>query len=121
MYALQLNPDHSWKAAPGCRILIVDGGAVRFDFPAHWTVISTPKYVCVVDRYPPHNRSLLAVSWRRFPMKALGIPLAPLVAEAALAETRKVLHQSGAVTLLRPPVEAAWVEMRVEDPLQECD
>src|SRR5262245_49019752 len=82
MYAVQLNPGHGWKAAPGCRILIVDGGAVRLDFPETWTVISMPKYVCVMDRCPPENRSLLAIAWRRFPISAFGIPLTPLINEA---------------------------------------
>src|SRR5262249_16324209 len=113
MHALELNPNHTWKAAPGCRILIVDGGAVRFDFPAACTVISTPKYVCVIDRYPPHDRSLIAVSWRRVPINALGIPLVPLVNEAAQAEVRPVVRRSQAHSVLRPAVEAAWVEMLV--------
>ena len=115
MYAMQLNPGHGWKAAAGCRILIIDGGAVRLDFPADWTVISTPKYVVVVDRAPPHNRALLAVAWRQFPPTASGIPLTPLVTEAAAAETREVIHRGEPVSFIRPPLEAAWIEMRVAE------
>jgi len=119
MYAVQLNPGHGWKAAPGCRILVIDGGAVRFDFPADWTVVSTPKYVVLVDQAPPHNRTLLAVAWRRFPITAWGIPLLPLVSEAAMAESREVLHRDEPMSFIRPPVEGAWIQMRVADPVHQ--
>jgi hypothetical protein len=119
MYAVQLNPGHGWKAAPGCRILVIDGGAVRLDFPVNWTVISTPKYVVLVDRAPPHNRALLAVAWRQFPPSAAGIPLAPLLSEAAGAECREVLHRGESVSVIRPPLEAAWIELRVADPVHK--
>jgi hypothetical protein len=115
MEVLQLDSSHVWKAAPGCRILIIDGGAVRFDFPARWTVISTPRYVCVTDRCPPDHRTMIAISWRRTPLGASGIPLTLLLTEATAAETRPVLERKDPRGFLRPPLEGAWTEMRVLD------
>ena len=37
-HAYPLEPGHGWRARPGHRILIVDNGAVRFDFPKEWTL-----------------------------------------------------------------------------------
>jgi hypothetical protein len=115
MEVLQLDPSHTWKAAPGCRILVVDGGAVRLDFPAQWTVISTPRYVCVTDRCPPDHRTMMAISWRRTPIGAAGISLTLLLKEAAAAETRPVLDRKNPCSFFRPPLEVTWTEMRVLD------
>jgi hypothetical protein len=121
MYALQLDSSHIWKAAPGCRILVVDSGAVRLDFPAQWTVISMPRYVCVVDRCLPDYRTIIAISWRRTAIGTLGIPLAMLIEEASLAETRTILHRASTCALFRPPLELAWTEMRVMDTSRSCE
>jgi hypothetical protein len=115
MDAFQLDSTHIWKAAPGCRILVVDGGAVRIDFPAQWTVISRPKYVCVVDQYPARHQSLIAISWRRVPVDALGLPLEALLKEASSAETRTILYRRGPFAFFRPPLEGVWTELRVVD------
>jgi hypothetical protein len=119
--AIQLEPGHSWKAAPGCRILIVDGGAVRFDYPAEWVVRPTPKYVFVIDRYPPDDRCLLAVSWRRIPIRALGVSTAVLLDRLAPPETRPADCRGQTLRLYRPPLEVAWTETRFVEPIYGSD
>src|SRR5262249_3902753 len=57
--------------------------------------------------------------WRRFPITAWGIPLLPLVSEAAMAESREVLHRDEPMSFIRPPVEGAWIQMRVADPVHQ--
>ena len=117
MRAIQLQSGHSWKAAPGCRILLIDGGAVRFDYPSEWVVRATSKYVFVIDRYPPDDRCLLAVSWRRIPIRALALSTASLLDRLAPIETRPVDHRGETVRLFRPPLEAAWTETRFIEPI----
>jgi hypothetical protein len=115
--AIQLQSGHSWKAAPGCRILLIDGGAVRFDYPSEWVVRATPKYVFVIDRYPPDDRCLLAVSWRRIPIRALGISTAALLDRLAPFETRPAGYRGETLQVFRPPMEAAWTETRFIEPI----
>ena len=115
--AIQLESGHSWKAAPGCRILIIDGGAVRFDYPAEWVVRPTPKYVFVIDRYPPDDRCLLAVSWRRIPIRALGISPAALLDRLAPLETRPADYRGQTFQVFRPPLQVAWTETRFVEPI----
>jgi hypothetical protein len=117
MHAIPLQSGHEWKAAPGCRILLIDNGAVRFDFPRDWVVRSTPKYVFVIDRYPPDDRCLLAVSWRRIPARALTVSAASLLDKLAPPETRPEDHRGKTVRVFRPPLEVAWTETRFIEPL----
>jgi len=115
--AIRLQSGHAWKAEPGCHILLIDSGAVRFDYPTDWIVRSTPKYVFVIDRYPPEDRCLLAVSWRRVPIRALAMSTAALLDRLAPFETRPADHRGETIRLFRPPLEAAWTETRFIEPL----
>jgi len=118
---LHLQSGHSWTATPGCRILLVDSGAVRFDYPSDWVVRATPKYVFVIDRYPPNDQCLLAVSWRRIPIRALAISPAALLDRLAPMETRPADRRGETIRLFRPPLEAAWTETRFVEPLYGGD
>jgi len=119
--AIELQSGNTWKAAPGCRILLIDGGAVRFDYPAEWVVRPTTKYVFVIDRHPPDDRCLLAVSWRRIPIRALSISTAALLDRLAPLETRPSDHRGDTLQVLRPPLEAAWTETRFIEPIYGND
>jgi len=115
--AIQLPSGHTWKATPGCHILLIDSGAVRFDYPGKWIVRPTPKYVFVIDRYPPEDHCLLAVSWRRVPIRALGLSTAALLDRLAPLETRPSDHRGETLRVFRPPLEAAWTETRFVEPI----
>jgi len=117
MQAIRLQSGHSWKAAPGCHILLIDGGAVRFDYPSNWIVRPTPKYVFLFDQYPPDDRCLLAVSWRRVPIRGLALSTAGLLAKLAPMETRPADHRGEIIRLFRPPLEVSWIETRFTEPL----
>jgi len=119
--AIELQSGHTWKATPGCRILLIDSGAVRFDYPAEWVVRPTTKYVFVIDRHPPDDRCLLVVSWRRIPFRALSIPTAALLDRLAPLETRPPDHRGDTLHVLRPPLEAAWTETRFIEPIYGND
>jgi len=117
MRAMRIQSGPAWKAAPGCHILLIDAGAVRFDYPSNWIVQSTPKYVFLFDRYPPDDQCLLAVSWRRVPIRGLALSAAGLLNKLAPIETRPADDRGEIVRVFRPPLEAAWTESRFIEPL----
>src|SRR5688572_16416562 len=61
MDVFQLASNHVWKAAVGCRVLVVDNGGVRLDIPDECIVYSPKRHVFVFDRLPPESRLLLAI------------------------------------------------------------
>jgi hypothetical protein len=96
---------------------LIDGGAVRFDYPSQWIVRATPKYVFLFDQYPPDDHCLLAVSWRRVPIRGLALSAAGLLNNLAPVETRPAGYRGEIVRLFRPPLEAAWTETRFIEPV----
>src|SRR5438034_10691683 len=110
---MEVGSDHGWKAAPGCRILVIDGGAVRFDFPREWIVHSGANQVLLIDRHPPNDRSYIGLRWRRLSAAETAVPLPFLVENSTLAEQRRVIHRGEIVRIFRLPLEVAWVQLRV--------
>lgn len=85
----ELAPDHSWKAAPGCKIFVIDRGAVRFEFPQDWVVRPDPDSVKLHDREPPADECTIAVSYHRLPSLAVeGLPVAAMVRAAVGGDER---------------------------------
>jgi hypothetical protein len=113
--ALQLDPSHQWKARPEHRILIVDGGAVRFDFPKDWNLYSGPKYVALFDASPLDYTCVLTVSAKRISISQAMIPFGLYVREITQPDEPGV-HYGNVIRIFRPPLEAAWFEMRFFDP-----
>ena len=115
MDVFQLAPNHVWKATPGCRILVVDNGGVRCDIPHEWIVYSPRRHVFVIDRFPPTNRSLVAISCKRVSSEVMAIPLQYILDEWVRGEDRQVLERRAAIRFYRWPLEAAWLQLRVAD------
>ena len=77
---LELRARHGWRAQSGCKIFVVDRGAVRFDYPQDWVVSPDDDSVTLHDKEPPDANSRLAVSYVRLPpVDWSGLPLAALV------------------------------------------
>jgi hypothetical protein len=112
----QLVSNHVWKAAPGCRILVVDNGGVRCDIPREWIVYSPNRHVFVIDRFPPDNRCMVAISCRRVSSDVMAISLLWILEEWIAGEDRQVLDRSEPFRFHRWPMEAAWLQLRVIDP-----
>jgi hypothetical protein len=112
----QLAPNHLWKAAPGCRILVIDNGGVRCDIPREWIVYSPNRHVFVIDRFPPDNRCIAAISCRRVSSDVMAISLLWILEEWIRGEDRRILDRNEAFRLNRWPMEAAWLQLRVLDP-----
>jgi hypothetical protein len=121
MKAFVIQPDQrgTWKARPGYRILIMDQGAVRFDFPKDWLAGLDSKYVRIVDREPPDDRCSLLVSCRTISPSVAGYPVRELLQEVTREDEgqRRIIDRGPIVTLFRQPMEAAWRQMRFVDPL----
>jgi hypothetical protein len=113
MDVFQLATNHVWKAAPGCRILVVDNGGVRCDIPYEWIVYSPRRHVFVIDRFPPDNRSLLAISCKRVPPEVMAFSLPSILREWVSGEDRQVIECGEAIRFQRWPMEAAWLQLRV--------
>jgi hypothetical protein len=113
MDVFQLAPNHVWKARPGCRILIVDNGGLRCDIPSEWIVYSPRTHVFAIDRFPPDNRCLMAISCRRVSSEVMALPLGVILEEWVIAEDRRVVEQSHPLTFYRWPLQAAWLQLRV--------
>jgi hypothetical protein len=119
-YTVAPGSEHSWKAKPGCRILVIDGGAVRFDFPRDWIASADSKYIRIVDREPPDDRCGLMVSSRRISDATSAIPIDHVLGEATRIETeeRPIVHRGPVFSIIRPPLEGAWIQMRFRDRVQ---
>jgi hypothetical protein len=113
MDVFQLAPNHVWKAAPGCRILVVDSGGVRCDIPYEWIVYSPRQHVFVLDRFPPDNRCMMAISCKRVPPEVMAIPLRLILDEWVKGEEREVVQCGEDVRFYRWPMEVSWLELRV--------
>jgi hypothetical protein len=113
MDVFHLAPSHVWKAAPGCRILVIDNGGLRCDIPHEWIVYCPRTHVFAIDRFPPDNRILLAISCRRVSSEIVAIPLRRILEEWVQGEDRRVVERSALFHFHRWPLEVAWMELRV--------
>jgi len=113
MHVMTLDANHVWKASPGCRILIVDSGAVRFDFPSDWIIHSGTKQTVLFDRCPPDQQSFFGLRWRRISLQEAAVSLGCLVAHSSVAEVRPIVERGPLIRIFRPPLEVAWIQLKV--------
>ena len=116
MKITELHANHVWKASPGCRILVLDGGAVRCDIPESWVISPRDSHVLLWESRPVHSRSALGISWHRVPAESFEIPLPMILAHGSATETRQIQHRGPIQRVIRPPLEIVWLQFRVLDP-----
>jgi hypothetical protein len=121
MRVTTLDSFSAWKTTPGYQTLAIDGGAMRFECPANWTVAPTARYVCVADRRPPEDRCLLALSWRRIPTEATILSIPQLVHDLSAASIQPGIRRGPVIRMFRPPLELAWTELRFTDPAKKFE
>ncbi len=110
---LALARHHTWVAQPGHKILILDRGAVRFEYPASWIVTSAEDCVKLFDREPPDDDCTLAVSYLTIPvMDWSSLPLTSLVQAALEGDERHFLGASQIQSERRLSLEIGWFEGR---------
>jgi hypothetical protein len=116
--ALQLVPNHIWKARPGNLILCVDRGAVRFEYPKDWILYSGSECVCLLDGMFEKFTCVLAVAARRTSIGSSVIPLTLYMNEICRPDRPEVMSCGDVVWIFRPPLEAAWFETSFLDPIE---
>lgn len=122
----QLTSSHRWKAASGHSILVIDAGAVRFEYPQGWHVIPKARQLNVHDRPPPDDEGRFQVTVFRLPRLGPGaswdgLPLDGMLRDAVKhsreqkkkkgcrkGEASTLIHDVTAVS--RPDLQYAWVE-----------
>ena len=119
-YFVEPESVHRWRAKPGCRILVMGGGAVRFDFPRDWIASADSTYVRIIDGEPPDDKCGLMVSWRHVSLAMATFPLDHLLHEVTMeeSEARPIVRRKGIVPIFRHPLEGAWRQMHFTDELQ---
>jgi hypothetical protein len=116
---LRLKDKHTWTAPPGFLIIVLDRGAVRFNYPEGWEVAPDEDAIKIYDRPKPDDNCVLAVSYLRLPpIDWSGLPLSQLIQEASVGDTRGVLPHGEIVAEPRADVEIVWRQMIFDDPVE---
>jgi hypothetical protein len=112
----RLAADHAWRTAPGHKILVLAGGAVRLDYPESWVVDASDDWVKLHNRAPPEDECALGVSFHRWPLAGAALTVATLVREALECDERAFFRLDPLVEESRPDIALAWGEGRFIDP-----
>jgi hypothetical protein len=109
---LPLDKEHHWTATPGCRIAVLDRGAIRFEFPQDWCCIPDNESVKFYDREPPEDNCRLSASRQDFPDAGERSGLLRLINAIAEADSRGLCRTAPVVDIRRGSLELAWAEYR---------
>src|SRR5215831_17097464 len=119
-FVLYGGTNDAWKVRKGYRAVVMNGGAVRFDFPSTWLPGLDSKYLRIIDREPPDDRCSLMASSRRISAHTAGFPVRELLHEVTAEDSpaRRSSERGPVVGIFRPPLEAAWRQIRFTDSVQ---
>lgn len=113
---LKLEKHHAWRVKPGCKILVINRGELRLEYPQEWVIAVDPDCLRIRDREPPDDRCTLGVSVLRLPgLDASGVPLATLVEAAVADDQRRPTERGPFHSYRRAGLEAAWIEFAFVD------
>ncbi len=117
---LKLRDNHTWKAPPGHKIVVLDRGAVRFNFPESWMVVPESDALKLYDVAPPDDNCRLSVSFMRTPpVDWSELPLAGLLESVMAKDDDPSARPVGkTVRVPRQDVEIVWMETSFEDPVE---
>lgn len=120
MRMLDLLAEHGWSARPGHRILVLDRGAVRLEYPDAWVVRPAEDSVRVHDKAPPEDDCVLAVSYLRlsFGVDWSGLPVSELVAAAIESDARPFHRRDPVLEESRIDADLAWGQCAFRDAAQ---
>jgi hypothetical protein len=114
---LRLVADNTWRARPGHKILVLDRGAVRLDYPARWHFEATNDCAKLRDRPPPDDEFALGVSYHRWPrVNAPGLSVGELVRTSLEQDTRRFTSIGAITEEARLDFALAWGEGKFIDP-----
>ncbi|MEP7293270.1 MAG: hypothetical protein ABI835_15910, partial [Chloroflexota bacterium] len=109
----RLADNHTWKAPPGYKIIVIDRGAASFNFPAGWLVKGFEPLE-IHDAEPPNDNARLMVTIWKFPnhVDYTELPLEGLLAQATSQTEREMISKSEIFLPKRDDLQIAWVEHR---------
>lgn len=115
---LRLAADHTWKAPVGFKTMVIDRGAVSFNFPEKWIVVKWEPNLELNDRKPPHDKARFSISyWRLLSgVDWQGLPLTEMLKHAADNSEYETLSRGEMVQQAREDLEVAWMEQSFLDP-----
>ena len=108
----RLLPNHGWRAQPDHKILVLDRGAVRLEYPRGWHVVPAEDCIKVHDRKPPADECVLAISYHRWPAIARDLSVAALVHIAMDGCEQPAIAVEPVVEETRMDLVLAWGERR---------
>jgi len=113
---LPVAPGHGWRAAPNHKILVLDRGAVRLEYPETWIVEADDGCVKVYDRKPPHDECVLGVSSHLWPpVLGEGVEVGRLVHTALASDERSFIALDPIIEETRIGTALAWGQGRFVD------
>jgi hypothetical protein len=113
---LPLDESHRWKAKPNHRILVLDRGAVRLDYPEDWHVAFEDEGAMIHDHEPPADKCRLSASCERVSAELTSRPLSRILESVIAGDTRNVTASERVFKIQRPPLEALWTELQFREP-----
>lgn len=112
---VRLSAGHGWRAQANHKILVLDRGAVRLEYPETWVVKLTDDCVKIHDRPPPDDDCVLGVSYHRWPAAGDKLNVGALVRDTMESDERS-FHKTGPVhEERRIDIAFAWAEGRFID------
>jgi hypothetical protein len=119
---LKMKDNHTWKAPPGYKIVMLDRGVVSFNIPLEWVVAKTEPNFEMNDKAPPDDDARVSVSYWQTPpgIDWSGLPLLPLLVDATKeSRANDILDQGEIIRSPRSDIEIVWREQRFLDPVEK--
>ncbi len=118
---VSLLKDHGWSARPGHRILVLDRGAVRFEYPETWVVRPAEDSIRVYDKTPPDDDCKLAVSHLRLALNVdwSRLPPSELLTAALEPDPRPFHRWDPVLEESQIDTELAWRQCAFRDAAQQ--
>jgi hypothetical protein len=118
--SLSLLEGHGWRSQPGHKILVLDRGAVRLEYPESWYFEPTDDCAKLHDRQPPDDDFALGVSYHHWPrISAPELSVGKLVRSSLEQDPRSFASIGPIAEETRLDFVLAWGEGRFIDPLQK--
>ncbi len=113
---MRLQENHTWKAPPGFKIVVMDRGAVSFNIPTPWVITEYEPFT-LRDKQPPDDQAGLQITFWHFPpgVDWSGLPLDKLLLNALKGPGKGILEKTPIQRHERTDIEIVWVEHRFID------
>lgn len=112
---LRLASGHGWRAQPNHKILVLDRGAVRLEYPETWFVEMTDDCLKIHDKPPPDDDCVLGVSYHHWPAIGRALTVGALLRDMFRTDERSFSEVSAEIEETRVDIALAWGEGRFVD------